>query len=293
MTEPKLAVIVTTFNRRAMTLRSLETLFGQQLANPLTIDVYLADASSTDGTVDAVKTRFPSVHCMQVPSDMYWTRGMHRALSVAAGGDYDYYWWLNDDTMLREDALRRLMSTSKELSERGHPQAIVVGSLCDACTGEVTYGGLVRRSKLNRVDFIRIEPRDFPLEVDTMNGNCVLIPRSVLASVGNLDTVFNHYLGDYDYGLRAREKGFSIWVTPGFVGTCSRNPVVYPWRTDGQSIRDRWRLVLGPKGAPPKACLVYARRHAGLLWPFVWSRPYVGGLLPTLRLAIAALTRRL
>jgi GT2 family glycosyltransferase len=59
---------------------------------------------------------------------------------------------------------------------------------------------------------------------DTMHGKCVLIPRSVVQIVGNLDPAFVHYIGDWDYGLRTRQEGCTVWIAPGYLGTCSLNP---------------------------------------------------------------------
>ena len=56
---PTCAVIMACFNRRATTLRSLASLYGQQPVRE--IRVYLVDDASTDGTAEAVLDRYPSV----------------------------------------------------------------------------------------------------------------------------------------------------------------------------------------------------------------------------------------
>jgi GT2 family glycosyltransferase len=82
---------------------------------------------------------------------------------------------------------------------------------------------VVRRSRWRPLKFDLIEPGEQVKRCDTINGNCVLIPRNVVQVVGNLDPAFTHYAGDWDYGLRAAQQGCSVWVAPGYVGTCSQN----------------------------------------------------------------------
>src|SRR5437879_10926345 len=61
------------------------------------------------------------------------------------------------------------------------------------------------------------------IDCDTMNGNCVLIQRSVVPRLGNLDHHFTHSMPDLDYGLRAKRAGCSVSVAPGYVGDCVTN----------------------------------------------------------------------
>ncbi len=113
------------------------------------------------------------------------------------------------------------------------------------------------------------------MRCDTCNFNCVLVPRDVAVRVGNLDAAFTHRMGDFDYGLRARHAGCSLWVAPGYVGECFANSGKGLWVEDAIGARELWRRLLGPKGLPPREWLVFTSRHFGPLWPahFVW--PYL------------------
>ena len=66
-----------------------------------------------------------------------------------------------------------------------------------------------------------------------MNGNTVLVSRAVVRRVGNLDPAFAQQMGDFDYGLRARAAGCSVWTTPGTIGMCASHP---RRRTDQQPL---------------------------------------------------------
>jgi GT2 family glycosyltransferase len=161
----------------------------------------------------------------------------------------------------------------------GERATILVGSLRVAANGTLTYGGVVRSSRYHPLKFRHVMPADVPLPCDTFNGNCVLISRLAAARVGNLSRAFTHGIADFDYGLRAIRLGCSVWVAPGFVGTCPRNALAGTWEDAGLSLDERWRSVAHPKGLPPAEYRRYAARHGGLLWPVYWGLPYARLLL--------------
>lgn len=53
-----IAVLLTAHNRKEKTLLCLDFLFKQKQVEEYTIDVYLTDDGSTDGTSEAVKKHF-------------------------------------------------------------------------------------------------------------------------------------------------------------------------------------------------------------------------------------------
>lgn len=274
-----IAVIMTCHNRREKTLASLETLFNQILNLKVSIQVFLVDDGSTDGTAEAVYSAYPQVKILHGDGNLFWNRGMHLAFSQALSYGCDYYIWLNDDTLLEPTALTCLLNTYQQLTKLGKPNSIVVGSLCDPVTRITTYGGRWRPSR--RDYFELIEPSEEPKEAETMNGNCVLVPRVVAEAVGSIDNVFTHHMGDFDYGLRARKLGCSVWVAPGYAGVCSRNfpEAMGIWTERELSIYERLRRLFHPKGLPPKEWEVFASRHMGYFWLIYWLRPYASLLL--------------
>ena len=60
-------------------------------------DYYICDDVSTDGTVQAIKKLAPEAHILQGTGNLFWTKGMYRAMQEAVKGEYDYYLMVNDD----------------------------------------------------------------------------------------------------------------------------------------------------------------------------------------------------
>jgi GT2 family glycosyltransferase len=267
--------MMTSHNRREKTLACLGELFTQELPAGCRLEVYLTDDRSTDGTAVAVGERFPGVRILAGDGSLFWNGGMRLAFGEALKGNHDYYLWLNDDTLLDPGAIASLLRTHAEVSGRAGAGVIVVGTTRLPHDGRPTYGGVVRQSRLRRTHFSLVEPAAAPVECETMNGNCVLIPLAVATGVGNLDTAFVHSMGDFDYGLRACAEGFSVWVMPGFVGVCEKNPVVGTFCDGALSLRERWRHMRSSKGLPPAEWRVFCKRHSGLAWPLYFLWPYL------------------
>ncbi|CAN5286115.1 hypothetical protein BH23ACT9_BH23ACT9_38260 [soil metagenome] len=264
----RIAALLTCHNRRDTTVEAVRALSAQ--TTEATIDLVLHDDGSTDGTADAVRAVRPEVRVVQGDGNRYWCGGMRAAWGAVLVGGYDHYLWVNDDTVLDPEAVAALLDVYAT-----QPGSVVVGATRDPETGEPTYGGVVRTSSTRPLNFTRVAPADEPRGVDTMNGNCVLVPQAVVEQIGILDEGFTHGLGDFDYGLRASRAGFAVVVAPGTIGTCSRNPESPSGRPGLKAAREEWRRMMGVKAIPPSEWRRFAARHAGPLWPLYWASPYV------------------
>lgn len=281
----RVAAVMTVFNRKADTLRCLASL-REQRGTDAELVVFVVDDASSDGTADAVASRFPEVRLLHGTGDLYWNGGMHAAFGAALAEGFDHYWWLNDDNELDDDALGRLLAVAADVEAR-HGPGIVVGSMRDPDDGQLTYGGRSRPDPRRPLSFHLVPPGDEPRLAETMNGNCVLIPKAVAHNVGNIEPAYRQKMGDYDYGLRARQAGFGVWVAPGTHGTCAKHP---PRRTDSGPLTDELSRLWSTKELPPAALALFARRWAGPLWPVYWASPYLqrGARLVAERLRSAA-----
>ena len=271
----RVAVLITSHNRRNLTLASLESLFRQRSVENLDVEVFLVDDGCTDGTGEAVRTRFPMVRVLAGDGNLYWNGGMRLGFAAAMEEGFDAYIFFNDDTILYKDALGRMVLLARQRVAAGVP-AIVVGSTRSPLTGAQSYGGFLKRPRgaVLQLEMIAAHwSRAIPC--DTMNGNVVLIPRSVYSVVGNIDEKFTHGMGDFDYGLRARSAGYEVFLAPGHFGTCSGKCVAGTFRDVTLSRRERLHLAASPKGLPVAEWVTMCRRHGGPLWPVLALSPYV------------------
>lgn len=271
----KLAVILACFNRRQKTLEAIGCVLAQTAARHTTLDFFVTDDNSTDGTAEAILGLHPATCLLKGNGALFWNGGMRLAWEQALKGDYDFYLWLNDDTFMFPHALQHLLDTHERCLAGDGRAGIVIGSTCDD-QGRTSYGGERQRSGLRPLTLKTVPANGKIQSCDTFNGNCVLVSRHAAATLGNLDGAFVHAIGDTDYGLRAKRAGIPMWVMPQFAGRCANDHAVAGSFADpAQPLRLRLRQALGPKGLPWKPWLVFCRRHAGPLWPAYWLWPYL------------------
>lgn len=251
-----IAILLTCYNRKQVTLECLKRLVEQNIS--IDMDVFLCDDGSTDGTYESVKEKYPTVHIFKGTGNLFWNRGMLAAWQEACKEkEYDAYIWLNDDVILYENAIPELINCSTLCEDK----SIICGSFCSN-SGEFSYGGRTKNGT-------PIIPNGTLQDVYWLNGNCVLIPKAIVNKIGLLDKMFQHHLGDFDYGLRAQEAGFNIVTTKRYLGTCAPNLIKNNRaRKDGLTIIKRFQRLYSPLGDNPFIQFRYTLRHFGVLKAF-------------------------
>lgn len=251
-----IAALLTVYNRKDKTLECLNNLYRQNgIGVEYVIDVYLTDDGCTDGTPETIRTLYPDVKIVKGDGTLFWNRGMLVAWKEAAKTSYDFYFWLNDDTVLFKDTVLKLLSCSLVFKDKN----ILVGSTCDSSTCSVpTYGGLDR----NRNTVFSNESYQ---KCYFMHGNIVLIPQYVFNIVGFNDVKYRHSLGDHDYGLMAQDKGIDVMVCPGFFGICDNHGTISRWKNPDVPLSERWKAFFKPTGQNPFEFFYFRKKHYGII----------------------------
>lgn len=256
----KAAVLLTCHNRKDKTMRCLESFYRERESSDVDFEVFLTDDGCDDGTAGSVSERFPDVHVVQGDGTLFWAGGMRAAWKEAVEhGEYDFFLWINDDTLVENGCLRKLFDEYGEAEKRFGRAGILVAACHDA-DGMFSYGGRDHSSR-------SVVPNGTIQDCKFINGNLVLVPNRVYGGIGMLDVHFTHGIADFSYGLTALEHGFGCWTTKEYLAVCDNNPTP-KWCSPDTPLSQRFRLLYSPLGLNLDEYCFYLKKH-GLANPFI------------------------
>lgn len=241
----KISILITCFNRVDYTVKCITSLSKY---NDL-VDIYLVDDGSTDGTSQIISEQFNYVNIIQGDGSLFWNRGMHLAWLHASNNIYDYYIWLNNDVELFVGWLEELLNCSKIKNDN----SIISGLICSKDKSKCLYGGRNEQKSI-------IIPDGNLSSIYYLNGNVVLIPKSVFNVLGNLDPIYVHDLGDVDYGLRAIKNNIYVYSTTKFIGSGLEN-FINRERKLGVGVIKRFKILYSPLGSNPFINFYFRKKH--------------------------------
>lgn len=256
---------MTVHNRKEKTLNCLQNLFNQIIPSNITIKVFLTNDGCTDGTAEAISNLYSPKQVCLIPGNgnLFWNRGMLIAWEKASKENPNYYLWLNDDTILKKDAISTLIITSNKLNDN----SIIIGSTtADKNSNILTYGGRGEGRK-----YPLVSPNETTIKkCKTFNGNIVLIPKMIYEKVGMNDSFFHHSFGDFEYGLRASKMGITNYIAPGILGYCKKNNPIPIFRRKYIPLIKRYQLLYSPLGFNPIEDFHLNRKYYSLLKCCYW-----------------------
>ena len=267
----KILALATCYNRKEKTLKAINNLIS---GNPgIKFRFIIADDNSTDGTGQAL-SKIPEVKVVFGDGNSYYTGGMRIAMAEALerlknAQKPDYIMLFNDDVDFYDGAIEGLIA-------KGRKDMILVGPTCEKDGTTLSYGGVKRKSNF-RPKFLKVKAdKGRVFEVDTFNANCVLIPTDLFIKTGNMDKVYNHSLGDFDYGYMLRRNGGRIYVSDEYVGICPFNSDEGTWNDTGLSRRERIKKKESIKGVPFGEFFHYLLKNYNILTAIIYSfSPYI------------------
>jgi GT2 family glycosyltransferase len=109
------AVILVGLNARDFVRACLESL-GKARWRACRYEIIYVDNGSTDGTPDMIRTHFPGVHIHVNPTNLGFCPAANQGAAMA---DARYYYFLNDDTLVQDDAIALLVEAMDAMPDVG------------------------------------------------------------------------------------------------------------------------------------------------------------------------------
>ena len=266
---------MTCHNRKQKTINCITHLFKNELPLEYRLEVFLVDDGSIDGTAKAVSSNFPDVSIIQGDGNLFWNQGMRLAWKEAtqAKEDYDFYIWLNDDTILDNDAIRQIIDDHKTVVVKNNKPAIISAACRKSVDDpEFSYGG--------RTDDGPVIPNGSPQRCRYINGNFVLVPKEIYKEIGILSDDYTHGMGDYDYGLRAQQAEYPCYTTSKYLATCPNNLETPKWCNPNVNLIERWKHFHAPTGLNIHEYIVFRKKFWGMKWIWFSVKAYTQMFFP-------------
>lgn len=270
----KVAILITCHNRKLKTLSCLEALHGSNLPKNYQIETYLVDDGSSDGTANAVGFQFPSVEVIEGSGNLFWNQGMRLAWFTAAQHkEYNFYLWLNDDTIIEDDALEVLFENYRKASQMDNMPVLMVGACKESFdVNKFSYGG--------RNENGPVVPNGEVQKCKFINGNVVLVPKAIFKDLGYLSNDYTHGIGDYDYGLRVQNNGYSCYTTSQYIAVCPTHKNISTWCNPEKSLSERWEHFNSPLGLNFNEYVRFRKKFWGNEWIIYAFKAYCKMLFP-------------
>ncbi len=213
---PLIGIVTPARNRRAWTVG-----FAQRLAEqdyPI-FKLYIVDSASTDGTPEAIRALgLDVVEMLAAPDSAYWTAATNIGVQRALADGCDYVLTINDDAIVANDFLSRLVGAAQSggarivgavISYANEPARLWgVGAYNDFASGAFVQTALANMAE----EALRADPGAPPglVRVDYLCGNGALFHRSVYEEVGLYDVRNTpHYHADTELTMRAERAGIA------------------------------------------------------------------------------------
>ncbi|HXV56725.1 MAG TPA: glycosyltransferase family 2 protein [Gaiellaceae bacterium] len=217
---PDVSIVVVAYDVRDEVLACLESI--ERHAPPVTVEVFLVDNGSEDGTAEAVAGAFPWVELVRLPRNV-GVAARNEGLRRARGR---MRMFLDSDAKLTPGALAELVSfldASPRVGLVGPRLVYEDGSLqLSARRYPPVFLPLMRRPPLERFlgDSERVrrhlmedDPHDRTRDVEYVLGACQLFTERAQAAAGEVEEIF-FGPDDVDWCLRIRTAGLAVVYHP-------------------------------------------------------------------------------
>jgi GT2 family glycosyltransferase len=207
------SVCIANWNCRDMLRNCLKSLDASE---GVRLETIVVDNASSDGAPDMVAQEFPDVRLHRNSVNLGFARANNQAAQLAQGR---YVFFLNNDTLLPPDALRRLMEFAD-----AQPDAGMIGPLLRDGEGKVQSSSrlrptiatflhrtcLLRWTGLLRKSYERYRRQDGDVHqtrpVEVLMGAAMFLPRDVFVNSGGWDEEFHFGGEDLDLCYRIGKR---------------------------------------------------------------------------------------
>ncbi|MEI6820828.1 MAG: glycosyltransferase [Bacteroidota bacterium] len=213
----KLSVIIVNYNVEHFLEQCLLSVY--EACKSISSEVFVVDNNSVDGSIKMLKEKFPSIILIENKDNRGFSKANNQAISIAKG---EYVLLLNPDTIVEADTFSKVINYMDINPEAGGLGVKMIDGkgnfLPESKRGLPTptvafykifgLAALFPKSKTFGKYHLGFLDKDKTHEVEILSGAFMLIRKSVLDKIGNLDEDFFMYGEDIDLSYRIIKAGY-------------------------------------------------------------------------------------
>ncbi|KAF0152661.1 MAG: glycosyl transferase family 2 [Ignavibacteria bacterium] len=216
----ELSIIIVNYNVKEFVLNLLGSI--SKASSNLSTEIFVVDNASDDGSVEAIREKFPSINLIDNKKNVGFGAANNQALELAKG---KFFLLINPDTIVREDTFSKMINFFETNPICGIAGCKVLnpdGSLQLACrrgfpgpwtsfTKVMGLSSLFPKSKLFARYNLTYLDENQTYEVDAVSGAFMMMRREVYDKIGGFDPQFFMYGEDLDLCYRTQQAGFKVF----------------------------------------------------------------------------------
>lgn len=213
-----ISIIIVNWDTRDLLINCIDSIY--KTIKNLSFEIWVVDNGSRDGSVNAVRRKFPDVNIIENKENLGFAKANNQALRQMHGR---YAVLLNTDTILMDGAIETIvhfMDKNADIGICGGQLLNTDGSKQNSIANIPTLATELLNKSLLRRSFPKRYPgkeHTFkePIEVESVIGACMVVRKEAIEDVGLMDEDYFFFLEETDWCLRMRKKGWKIFHHPG------------------------------------------------------------------------------
>lgn len=214
---PVLSIIIVNYNTCQLLLDCLDSIYHHTADLP--VECIVIDNVSGDGSVEAVRERFPQVRLIANTRNDYYSVANNQGIRLASGR---YILVLNPDTQVRGDTLQQLVAQMDAQPHIGAATTMLYfpdGQLQRNGSRHVTFGYVLLNytfigkllpghlHKYNAWLWYSDWDRTTPRSIEVLPGSCIIASKAIWIAVGGFEARMPMYFSDDYFSLAVQKMG--------------------------------------------------------------------------------------
>ena len=212
-----ISIIVVSYNTKELLLDCLASIF--ETIKEISFEVWVVDNHSTDGTVEAIKERYPRVNIIENKENLGFAAANNQAFRQMNG---HYALLLNTDTVLTNGAVKEFydfmeanpeagMACGQLLNQDGSKQNSIANfptMLTLFCNETVLRVLIPKKFPSKRREYLS------PIKIDSCIGACLMARKEAMDDIGFFDERYFFFFEETDWAYRMKLGGWAIYFVP-------------------------------------------------------------------------------